>query len=292
MKINQILRTFIGISLAFTLYACEDPIDINLDKGESQLAVDALVLVNDGPATIRLTKTTPYFENGGKAPGVSGALVQLTSEKGTVYTFTEVEKIPGNYVSSDSIRGETGEVFNLSIKYNEQAFFSTSRLVRGTPIDTLYQEERAAEFGNEAGKYLYFQATDPVGPNDFCWMRYSLNGQNDLRYNRLRAAFPVDAAFNPGAADGLEFIYPIRNSINGPKGYLIGDTLAVELLSIDAEQWRFLKEMDIQLNNTGLFASPIANVRGNIFNTDKNSKTKAVGCFGMARISRAGVRIK
>jgi hypothetical protein len=136
------------------------------------------------------------------------------------------------------------------------------------------------------------QARDPIGAGDFGWLRYSLNGKNDLRYNRLGAAFPVDAAFNPGSSDGLEFIFPIRNSINGDKGYLVGDTIAVELLSIDGEQWRFLKEMDIQLNNTGLFANPIANVRGNIFNTDANSKVQAVGCFGMARVSRAGVRIK
>ena len=50
--------------------------------------------------------------------------------------------------------------------------------------------------------------------------------------------------------------------------------------------------MEVQLNNTGLFANPMVNVRGNIFNADENSKTAAVGCFGMARVSKAGVRIQ
>ncbi len=333
MKMNHLLRTFIGISIAITLYACEDVIDVKLDKGDSQLAVDALVIVNDGRQTIRLTKTTQYFDNGTKASGVSGASVQIRSNKGQVYVFTENPSNPGNYISEGAINGETGEIFGLVIQYEGQTFGAGSILVRGTKIDSLYQEDLKAQFGNEAGKYLYLKARDPIGTGDFCWIKYSLNGKQDLRYNRLNGALPVDAAFNPGAQDGLEFIFPIRNSINGNKGYIggdtitvdtkvfrpadsiivngqkvfqpadtirekgkkiyvPGDTIAVDLLSIDGEQWRFLKEMDIQLNNTGLFANPIANIRGNITNTDANSKVQAVGCFGMARVSRAGVRIK
>ena len=89
MNLSHSLRIFIGIAFAFTLFACEDPIDIELDKGESQLAVDAFVLVNDGPQTIILTKTTAYFQNEVKAPGASGAQVQLITDKGQVYIFNE-----------------------------------------------------------------------------------------------------------------------------------------------------------------------------------------------------------
>jgi hypothetical protein len=292
MKFISYSRFLFGLLLFSALVSCEDKIDISLDQGESQLAVDALVIVKDGPQTIRLTKTGSYFDNTTKAAGATGAIVTLRSNLGQEYIFSEDNAVAGNYVSADTIHAQTGEIFGLTIQYQGKTFGSASIVVRPTLIDTVYQEEREAEFGNEAGKYVGFSARDSVGEGDFCWMKYSLNGKNDLRYNRLGAAFPVDAAFAPGSADGLDFIYPIRNSINGEKGYLVGDTIGIELLSIDAEQWRFLKEMDIQLNNTGLFANPLANVRGNIFNADKNSKTQAVGCFGMARVSRGGVRFK
>ena len=292
MRTQHIHRLLIAFLVMGTLASCEDVITIDLDKGESQLAIDALILVDRGAQSIRLTKTADYFDNSTKAPGASGAFVRIESSLGQSFDFTEDLSNPGTYRNSTSIIGTTGEIFYLKIQYEGQGFTASSRLARTTLIDSLYQEERAAEFGNEAGKYLYFAARDSAGPGDYCWIKYSLNGQEDLRYNRLGAAFPVDAAFSPGNADGLDFIYPIRNSINGTKGYLVGDTLSVELLSIDSEQWRFLKEMEVQLNNTGLFANPMSNVRGNIFNADKNSKTAAVGCFGMARVSQAGVRIQ
>lgn len=289
---NKLFFPLLLLFTGFFLVSCEDVIDVDLDKGESQLAVDALVIVNDGQQTIRLTKTMAYFDNNNKAPGATGAVVQLVRGNGEVVSFTESATEPGNYISSDTIRGTTGDVFQLRITYQGETFTANSVLARGTVIDTLFQDEREAEFGNEAGKYLELIARDSVGPGDYCWLKYKLNGKYDLRYNNLGAAFPVDAAFAPGSADGLEFIYPIRNSINGQKGYLVGDTISVELLSIDAEQWRFLKEMEIQLNNVGLFAEPIANVRGNVFNTNPSSKKLAVGCFGIARVSRAGIRIQ
>jgi len=287
--LKQIIAT---LSLVVFLSSCEEPINIVLKDGQSQLAVDALVIVNDGPQKIRLTMTNYYFDNKNVASGASGATVTLLSNQGKSYSFIENSSKAGDYLSSDTVKGNTGELFTLRIDYRGEQFIANSVLVRGTVIDTLFVEDRESEFGNEKGKYFSFNARDSVGFGDFCWIRYKLNGMPDLRYNRLGSAFPADAAFNPGNADGLEFIYPIRNSINGDKSYLLGDVMELELLSIDAEQWRFLKEMEVQLNNTGLFANPIANVRGNIFNANPSSKIQAVGCFGMSRASKARAEVQ
>ncbi len=292
MQLINNFRLLVGILVLGFFTSCEDPISVELDEGKSQLAVDALIKVNDGIQQVRLTLTNKYFDNSKPAQGVSGAVLVLTSNLGKSYPFIENPATPGNYLSADTIKGQTGEVFSLSIEYQGQEYFALSPLVRGTVIDTLFIEDRIAEFGNTAGKFAQLIARDSVGVGDFCWIKYRLNGKPDLRYNRLGAAFPADAAFAPGSADGLEFIFPIRNSINGDEGYLIGDVIDVDLLSIDAEQWRFLKEMEIQLNNSGLFADPIANVRGNLFNKNPNSKVQAVGCFGMARVSRAQVTVQ
>jgi len=280
----------IAILLLFSMFlfsSCEDVIDLDLDAGTSQLAVDALVKVNDGVQKVRLTMTSEYFDNASPARGATGATVVLTSNLGQTYTFIESTSNAGDYFSADSIKAITGEAFTLNISYRGNEFYAISPVVRGTIIDTLFVEERPAQFGNEAGKYFQLIARDSVGFGDYCWIRYKLNGQTDLRISSLQSALPVDAAFALGNADGLEFIFPIRNTINGDKPYLVGDTMDVELLSIDAEQWRFLNEMVTQLNNVGLFAEPIANVRGNVMNRDSKSKVKAVGCFGMARSSRA-----
>lgn len=292
MKINTLYLYLFIAGLSFFLVSCEDPIDISLDEGKSQLAVDGLLLLEDGPQQIRLTLTGKYFDNNSQAAPATGAKVTVGTLSGQVFNFSEDPLNPGIYRSSESLPAKTGEFYGILIEYQGQRFGAFSQVRRRMVIDTLNQEERPSEFGNEAGSYLNLVVRDSAGIGDFCWIRYNLNGKEDLRPGRLNQALPVDGAFNPGAADGLEFIYPIQNSINGDKGYLVGDTITVSLLTIDPDQWRFLKEMDIQLNNVGLFANPIANVRGNIQNLDSTSTVKAVGHFGVAQVSRAGVRIK
>lgn len=286
--LRSLLSLFFGVML-LGLTSCEDPIDVTLDSGKSQLAVDAMIIVNDGPQKIRLTMTQPYFQNGTKAPGATGATVEVTTSNGQTFSFMEKADSPGDYWFPDTLRGDTGEVFSLKIVYQGQTYVSQSTLVRGVKMDTINAEQRESEFGNEAGMYVNMRATDPVGIGDYFWIRYALNGVMDLRPGLILVG--ADAAFDPGDADGLEFIYPVRNVMNGQKGFLENDTIDVELLSIDAENYRFIKEMNTQINNTGLFAEPAANVRSNIFNLDSKSDVKAVGCFGVARISRGRVII-
>jgi hypothetical protein len=275
--------------LAFTFSACEDPIDVDLKSGESQLVVDGLLFVNDGPQKVILTLSQPYFDNNIPQP-VTNAAVNITTSGGKTFNLTQRAGQPQGHYITDSITGETGEFFVLEVQYGSQKFLSSSRLVRGWEIDTLFQEFRDREFGNDPGTYLNLQIQDSVGVGDFGWLRYSLNGIPNRRPGAM--TIPADAGFAPGNADGLAFIYPIRNSINQSKPYLIGDTIGVELISFDESMWIFMNEVNIQINNSGLFADPIANVRSLIVNADKNSKEKALGSFSVARISRAGVRVK
>jgi hypothetical protein len=281
---------FLLVVASMGLVSCEEPIAIELDKGTAQLAVDGLVIVDDGPQKIRLTLTDSYFSGNSNAGGVSGATVKVQTSDGQTFSFAEDPANPGDYVFPDSIHADTGTYFLLSIQHQGETYQSASLLMRGTSIDTLNQEERPAEFGNEAGTYLNFRARDPKGFGDFFWIRYSLNGKRDLRPGKILVS--ADAAFNPGSADGLEFIYPVRNSVNNEKGYLKGDQIEVELLSIDVENYRFLFEMNTQINNTGLFAEPLANVRGNIINSRDPKGKQAVGCFGVARVARASLTIQ
>jgi hypothetical protein len=269
------------------IVGCEDPVKVELRSGKTQLVVDALLHLDDGPQSVKLTLSQPYFDNSTPRPA-SGAVVSLINEMGTSRTL--VETSPGVY-SIDSLSANNGARFVLQIIYQGETYRGVSEVVRGTVIDTLYQEERPREFGNEPGTYLYLKAIDSVGIGDFGWLRYSLNGVPNRRPADL--TFPADAAFAPGNADGLEFIFPLRNSINQAKPYLKGDTIAVELLSFDLNSWLFFNELRIQTTETsGLFADPIANVRSTILNVNSNSDKKALGCFAMVRVSRAGIRIQ
>lgn len=281
--------------LAIGLVSCEEVIELELDKGESQLAVDALISVEDGPQTIRLTLTKNYFDNSA-ASGASDALVKIIRKSdGKEFIFRENPSIPGNYLSDSSLSGNPLDPFELQINYNGNSFSAISRLPRKQVIDSLKQAYRETEFGLEAGIYLDLFALDPASTPeypmpDYFWLRYNFNGQANRQPGGLLVG--ADAAFQPGVADGLPLIYPVRNSINGSKPFVQNDTIGVELISIDAEIFRYMKEAQTQITNTGLFAQPAANVKGNIVNADPASKVPALGSFGMCQISRAGVRVK
>jgi hypothetical protein len=277
------------------LTSCEEVIDLKLDEGESQLAVDALVAVEDGPQKIRLTLTRPYFDNEKASPASSAQVKLIRKSDGREFVFRESESNAGDYLSDSSISGKALDAFELQIEFRGNRFSAVSYLPRKQNIDSLRQAFRPSEFGNEAGTYLDLYSLDPLtAPEyplpDFFWLRYSLNGLQNLRPGNLLVG--GDASFNPGVADGLPFIYPVRNSINSNKPYLPGDSIGVELLSIDAEIFRFLKEMQVQITNTGLFAQPSANVKGNFRNVNSASAAVALGCFGICHISRAGIRVK
>lgn len=248
------------------------------------MAVDALLMFDDGPQKVRLTMTGGYFDQT-KAVGATGAVVRISSNLGQEYVFSELNTEPGTY-QIDSLKGVVGEVFTLRIDYKGESFEAKSARVRGTVIDTLHPELRESRFGLKAGWYANMIAKDSLGQGDFYWVRTSLNNIPDRRLSKLGISISADGAFDIGSADGLDFIYPLRNSINLDEPFQPNDILQVELLSIDYENWRFLKEMETQLNNVGLFAEPIANVRGNINNVNPNSKTKALGTFGVARVDR------
>jgi len=290
-KLQQLLFLF----SALLFVSCEEVIDLELDKAESQLAVDALVAVDDGAQKIRLTLSQAYFNNA-SAQAATGADVKIVRKAdGAIFNFKESQTAAGDYISETSLSGNPLDVFELQIAYNGNLFTSVSRLPRKQVIDSLKQANRPSEFGNKAGIYLdLFSVDPPIGPSypfpDFFWLRYSLDGKLNLRPGNILVG--ADAAFNPGVADSLSFIYPVRNSINSNEPYQAGQRIDVELLSIDAENFRFLNEMQVQITNTGLFAQPGANVRGNIVNADANSKIPALGCFGICQISRAGITIQ
>ncbi|GAB3638645.1 hypothetical protein GCM10027422_42350 [Hymenobacter arcticus] len=58
-----------------------------------------------------------------------------------------------------------------------------------------------------------------------------------------------------------------------------GDRVRVELEALTADNYYCLNEVRIQLNNSGLFAPPLARLRTNVRNLAASSPKKAVGYF-------------
>ncbi|MTI23034.1 DUF4249 domain-containing protein [Fulvivirga sp. RKSG066] len=291
------------VLLTLGLLACEDKVNVNLPEAPEALVIDAWVNNKNEPQEINVLKTQPYFDN--SVPiGVSGAIVEVTSEEGTVFTFTEME--PGKYTwdpatSTETIGDELLD-YTLTVVAEGQTYAATSRIKRVPPVDSIkftFKEERNP-FQPE-GYYAEFVATDPVGPSDSYWIKSYKNGVLLNRPFELNIAF--DAGFNEGGnIDGVVFIQPIQDAVNplteeldAFEPYEVGDSLYVEIHAIPNDAFTFLQQVQIQTQRDGgfdeIFAEPMENVSTNIENVSDSPNGQVVGFFSMAAVSGNGKRV-
>src|SRR6478736_1206025 len=304
---KKILYTALVLMTGVILMSsCETVIDPALEKVENVLAVDAWI--NDKPAKqiIMLTMTQSYFDNS-IPPGVSGATVTVTNvSTGKVFSFKEVIGGKGAYTwtpaSVTDVLGKSRDNFKLTIQANGETYESYTSMGRVHVIDSLTFTftEKTSFF--PAYNNAEFWATDPVGIGDTYWIRATKNDTLLNKPSEISVAY--DAGFsNGGNFDGIQFIPPIRSSVNpfdqAQDGtflppYDLGESLYVEVQSISLAAFNYLTQVSVQTNRPGgfseLFSSPIANVSTNISNIKTDGK-KAVGFFNVAAISGLGKKV-
>lgn len=288
--------------LALAFISCETVIDPNLESAEPVLVVDAWLTAHPKDQIIKLSQTQPYFQS--SAPvGLSSATISLKNDSdGRTFTFLETATT-GSYrwqpASATDSLGQVGDSFTLSISVGSDSYTSAAKIGRVPKIDSVtftYQEPSGFIPEHYFGE---FWAKDPIGTGDAYWIKAWKNDTLLLRPSEINLAF--DAGFTEaGGIDGITFISPIRQAIspfdvdddgNLISPYMPGDSVYVEIISLNKAAFNFLYEVSIQTDRPGgfaeLFASPFANVPTNIFNTNANGK-KAVGFFNIGMVNGLG----
>jgi hypothetical protein len=287
--------------VGITLIGCETTINPELKSVEPVLVVDAWLTAHPKDQVIKLSQTQPYFQNT-TIPTVTGATVSLRNDT-NFRTFAFNETTNGNYQwqpssALDSL-GQVGDVFTLTISTGTDTYTSTAKIGRVPKVDSITYTFQEASGPFPEFFLAEFWARDPVGPGDAYWIRAWRNDTLLLKPSEINLAF--DAGFTEaGAIDGITFIAPIRSGItpfetdddgNILQPYVPGDSVYVEILSLNKSAFNFLLEVSTQTDRPGgfgeLFASPFANVSTNISNTNPNGK-KAVGFFNIGTVSGLG----
>ncbi|MDN5201050.1 DUF4249 domain-containing protein [Fulvivirgaceae bacterium BMA10] len=301
-KTKRLILKLTVLSLLSIHFGCEDEITPNLDDAPSVMVVDAWLTNQEGPQTIRLTMSQPYFNNS-QLVGVQNAVVSVIDNENNEFTFAEQEN--GEYVwqpFNGEALGEIGNAFTLRVEHDGETYEASSVMNRVPPIDSVTFTFEEAEFGFPDRYSASFWARDPEGLGDTYWIKTYKNGEFLSKPSELVIAF--DAGFRGGNTDGLIFIPPIREAINpldedGDGGFLApyanNDSVYVELHSITEEAYQFLTEVQIQTNRPGgfaeLFSQPLSNVPSNIRNMTTGSNKKVVGFFNVAAVSGNGTRL-
>lgn len=288
--------------VAICLIGCEDPISPDLEESSNSLIIDAFVTNVPGEQHIYINRSIPYFEQD-FLPKVEGAIVyvdDLTS--GTRYDFTENDS--SYSVSFSDTLNAIDHIFRLTVEVEEQIYQAFSDMGRVPPVDSIKFSFVPEDPFIDQDYYLAeFVSRDFNGPGDTYWIRAWKNGQELNEPNEINVAF--DAGFSAGSnIDGEVFVQPIQNAINpidlnendefiAP--YLVGDSVYVEIHSINEATFFFFQELQTQTDRPGgfgaLFAQPLANVPTNIFNVNEEENDAVRGFFNVAAVSAAGLRL-
>ncbi|MCC6691727.1 MAG: DUF4249 domain-containing protein [Bacteroidia bacterium] len=270
---------------------CQKVINVKLDEGVAQLSVSAFINSKSGSQYIVLSQTAAYFNNA-PCPAALGATVSITDNKGNTFNFTDYNN--NGWYTWTPVAGDTlvhpGNSYTLSIAYGGENYQSFAIANPVPAIDSMNYEFRKGDNPIlPKAYYTSFYAQDIKDRPDYYWIKAF---KNDSLLSPQQLDLSIDGAIGGPGGDGLPFIVPVRESINPFKGYVLGDTCAVELHSISAETYYFFLQVQIQTTNGGLFAEPPANVATNIKNTNAKAVAKAVGFFNVAMVSTSGKKIK
>ena len=298
------MRTFfIYTSLCVLLLACEDIINPDIPEAPSILVIDAFLDNTDTMQSIRITLSQSYFDNS-PLSGVAGASVIVKNSSGVVLDFAETSD--GIYQWDPKVGGPLaviGDSLNLMVAVGENQLSATSIMNRVPDIDSVTFRFEEEDLFLPDSYFAEFWSRDPLGAGDTYWIKAYKNGEFLNQPNEINIAF--DAGFSEsGNVDGLIFIPPIRDAVNPFEQdendkflspYEDGDSLYVEIHSINKEAFYFLNEMRIQTDRPGgfaeLFATPLSNVSTNIINTGGNKDLVIAGFFNVAAVVNGGKKL-
>jgi hypothetical protein len=208
----------------------------------------------------------------------TGAMVTLSDNRGEHELLEEIDD--GVYVAK-SINGISGTAYDLKIEYDNITYESTAFLPQAVSIDSLGFEYFS--FGGRAdtsGYLVNISFTDPVNISNYYKINYSkIISDSSGKEQISRLSYQVISdAFN----DGLK----IRTVVNRDQLLQLGDTVLVELISVDENVYRYFNQLT-EYSGMGPMTGSSSPA-----NPDNNISNNAMGYFSAEAIDRKIIKIK
>ena len=278
LKFSKVFKLlFIGIT-PLVLFSCEDPINVDLEVGETLLVVDGWITDQPGPHKIILSTTSSYFNND-STPRVRGAEISILDSEGKQEVLTETQT--GHYQTSSTFQAKVGQQYTLQILFEGQKYSATTEIRRPVIIDSLNQTYKDKTMIEKEGYFVLYNGPELGGLGDF--YQFKIYKNNSLMNKVENLVLVQDRLI-----DGLY----LKDVQLHHEPFQIEDNIRIETWSITEDAFYYYQEMKSQLNNGGMFSYPVANIRTNIKNAQTNNQMKAIGYFGGASVASKEIVIR
>lgn len=248
------------IAMLFFLTSCEKEVDVDLRSVSPKLVIEGIVEEGNMPR-VRLTTTKDFYEDN-DFPPVTDALVEISDNKGNKEQLTLKED--GWYSGNEyQLIGTIGTTYTLTVTHDLTVYTATSTMPPRVEIDSIGFVK--FPINDYPFPVLYF--SDPLGEeNQYYRNIIYVNGRRVKKDQETTSAEFVDGY-------QVKRIIPIlMDQMDDDKEELEkGDTITVELHSIDRETYLFFETLG---NNDNSLNNPTSNISGG-----------ALGYFGAYPVS-------
>ena len=232
--------------MAFVLVfaSCEEIVDINLHDGNQQLVVNAVFASESDTVYMDLSTTGRFTDGAGIGP-VSNASIAIIDQAGSYASFNEA--LVGRYFLTN-YSFVIGNTYTLTVTDGEKTAQASSTVPAKAIIDSVRLE--LIEFSGFEFTIVHVYTTDPSAEANFFRTRLSYNHQGFYTSSNAVA----DAVQTTEVMDVA--------LVGGP--FLSGDTLTLELWSMNDEGYQFYRTLNQAANSDPSSTASPFNVSSNV----------------------------
>ncbi len=270
-----------------SVIACTEEINIDLDRGETRLSVEAKVTSDFKKHFVRLKESSDVFY-AEKAMPVTNAIVTVNNGN-TTYEY--IEKEAGFYESNVEFAGQAGKTYSLSINHVDidkdgtfEEYSASSTMKQAYVVDSVklhFDPDHETRSDEEDGEFwlLSLFMKDNVNTEDFYAYACKINDvlvddtitevlvQKDTYFNGTQTKGADIGEFNQSKPDEI-----LKNL----------DKVTLETYAINEEYYDFVSQFQEMDRGQSMFSGPPGNITTNISNG-------GIGFFAVYSISRTTV---
>ena len=265
---NILTKALCGLC-AVAWLSCEKVVSVDLNQTAPQTVIEGIINDQPGPYVVHLTKTGSYFAPSLTFPSISGARVTITDDAGMRDTLRE--RMPGVYTSSSDWIGVPGRIYTLNVDAEGKTYHADSRMPAKVTIDSMYTVQ-VHTLGEKNGVDLYVVFSDPPSMGNY--YRIDVYYHNNIFLDTLTTR--RYRLYNDRLTDGTKTSFRVGVGRRAK----IGDTITVDLLSIDKPTYEYFRMVNDALATS---RSPTALSPAN---PNSNIDAGALGYFTAYTIDR------
>lgn len=234
--------------------SCEHEITFDYPTAETKVVFDGQI--SNESTFVRISHTRPVADST-KNHFISDAQVWVASDDGTEEQLYYDEE-QQCYLSSTGLVGSTGHTYQMRAIVEGRNYEATATMPPPAPVDTIYF--RWIDVLHQVKLFFVcVKGQDPLpGKRNYYLIRL-LRGEELFRWNPRSGRSNTDGKFEYDIICSSDSETSSGLSDDGKPPLMDGDTLRMELMTIDRQCWYYFQSMAVSDRTT---TNPLTNIRG------------------------------